>query len=148
MYLAVKGRLATKDILAKWGVIQSPECPLCLMKNEDLDHLFFHCPCTAEVLRRVLTWQGINRSIMHWTTEVQWAGKYMKGRSSTSLVYKLAMTSSIYHLSLERNNRIFTQKKQQTSTIVRYIIQEEHGRGSRYPKLVNRLHAMNIYLKR
>ncbi|WMV40853.1 hypothetical protein MTR67_034238 [Solanum verrucosum] len=117
-YSIVNGRLATKDRLAKWSVIQSPECPLCLMKNEDLDHMFFQCPYTAEVWRRVLTWQGINRSTMHWTAEVQWA---------------------------ERNSRIFTQKKQQTSTIVRHIIQEAHGRGSRYPKLANRLHTMNMY---
>ncbi|KAH0641836.1 hypothetical protein KY289_032810 [Solanum tuberosum] len=112
MYLAVNGRLATKDRLAKWGIIQYPECPLCLMKNEDLDHMFFQCPYTAEVWRRVLTWQGINKSTMHWTAEVQWAGKYIKERSSTALVYKLAMASSIYHLWLERNKRIFTQKKQ------------------------------------
>ncbi|KAH0776404.1 hypothetical protein KY290_007815 [Solanum tuberosum] len=145
IYLAVNGRLVTKDRLAKWGVIQSLECPLCLMKNEDLDHLCFQYPYTAEVWRKVLTWQEINRSTMHWTAEVQWAGKYMKGRSSTTLVYKLAMASSVYHLWLERNSRIFIQKMQQTNTIVRYIIQEAHGRGSRYPKLANRLHAMNIY---
>lgn len=145
LYLAVNGRLATKDRLAKWGVIQSPICPLCQRMNEELEHLFFQCSYTAEVWSSILAWQGINRGTLNWTGEVHWAIKYMKGRGRTALVYKLAMASSLYYLWLERNSRVFTQKKRQSSSIIRHIIQETHGRGSRYPKLATRLQELNMY---
>ncbi|KAG5595649.1 hypothetical protein H5410_036881 [Solanum commersonii] len=45
-----------------------------------------------------------------------------------------------------RNSRKFTQKKQLSSTIVGHIIQDTHGRGSRYPKLATRLHALNMHV--
>lgn len=102
MYLAVNGRLATKDGLAKWGMIQSPLCPLCQRMNEDHDHLFFQCSYSAEVWSKLLNWQGINRGTMHWIAEVQWAIKHMKGKGSTALVYKMAMASSLYYIWLER----------------------------------------------
>ncbi|XP_049360160.1 GATA transcription factor 21-like [Solanum verrucosum] len=70
----------------------------------------------------------------------------MKGKGSTTLVYKLAIASSLYYLWLECNSRKFTQKKQLSSTIVGHIIQDTHGRGSRYPKLATRLHALNMHV--
>ncbi|WMV26834.1 hypothetical protein MTR67_020219 [Solanum verrucosum] len=98
LQMRVNGRLATKDGLAKWGMIQSPLCPLCQRMNEDHDHLFFQCSYSAEVWSKILNWQGIDRGTMHWTAEVQWAIKHMKGKGSTALVYKMAMASSLYYI--------------------------------------------------
>lgn len=90
---------------------------------EDLDHLFFQCAYVGEVWSSVLTWQGVGRGIMNWTDEVQWAVKFMKRESSTTvLVYKLAMVSTVYCLWLERNSRIFQQKQQPTRSLIRHII--------------------------
>lgn len=50
MYLVVQRRLvATKNRLAKWGVMQGLSCPLCQLVNEDQDHTFFHCAYATEV---------------------------------------------------------------------------------------------------
>ncbi|KAK6784384.1 hypothetical protein RDI58_017839 [Solanum bulbocastanum] len=98
LYLAVKGRLATKDRLAKWGIIHSQTCPLCQQANEELDHIFFRCTYAAEVWNNILNWQGIRRKSMNWTAEIQWVIKFMKGKSSTTLVYRMAMASTVYRL--------------------------------------------------
>ncbi|KAG5576039.1 hypothetical protein H5410_056173 [Solanum commersonii] len=76
----------------------SPICPLFKQMNEDLDQMFFQCSFTAE------------------------------GKGCTILVYKMAMASSLYYLWLKRNRRVFTHKKQLSSTIIMHIIQETHRR--------------------
>ncbi|KAK6780442.1 hypothetical protein RDI58_022626 [Solanum bulbocastanum] len=94
LYRAVKERLATKDRLAKWGIMQVLTCPLCQLTNKDHDHLFFQCAYAAEVWRSILHWQGKTRSAMNWTNEIQWAVQYMKGRSNMSLVYRMSMANT------------------------------------------------------
>ncbi|KAH0724791.1 hypothetical protein KY284_000656 [Solanum tuberosum] len=145
MYLAVNERLATKDRLAKWGVLQVLTCTLCQLVDEDHDHMFFQCAYAAEVWMGILQWQGITRSAMNWINEIQWAVKYMKGKSSRTLVYRMAMASTIYHIWLERNASIFQQKQQSTSFLIRQIIQGIHGRGIRYPRIATRLCNLNNY---
>jgi len=145
MYLAVKRRLATKDRLAKWGIIQVLTCPLCQSVDEDHDHIFFQCAYAAEVWRSILHWQGITRNAMNWTSEINWAVHYMKGRSSKSLVYRMTMANTVYHLWLERNTKIFQQKQQSISYLTRHIIKEIHGRGIRYPRITTRLSTLNSY---
>lgn len=49
MNLAVNGRLATKDRLAKWGILQVLTRPLCQQMDEDHDHIFFQCTCRRGV---------------------------------------------------------------------------------------------------
>ncbi|KAK6773868.1 hypothetical protein RDI58_029107 [Solanum bulbocastanum] len=145
MYLAVKGRLATKDRLAKWGIIKVLTFPLCQLMNEDHDHIFFQCAYETKVWRSILHKQGITRSAMNWTNEIQWAIQYMKGRSNMTFVCRIAMANTIYHTWLERNTRIFQQKQQSVSSLIRHIIHEIHGRGIRYPRIATRLHNLNTY---
>lgn len=68
---------------------------------------------------------------MNWMKEVQWARKYMKGQNGTTMVYIMAMANTVYHIWLERNSRIFQQKLKLASSLVRHVIKEIHGRGSR-----------------
>ncbi|KAG5572116.1 hypothetical protein H5410_061882 [Solanum commersonii] len=45
----------------------------------------------------------------------------------------MAMVSTIYHIWLERNARIFQQKQQAAGFLIRQIIQVIHGRDIRVP---------------
>ena len=51
----LSNRLPVKHRLAKFGVKLTPECPVCNVGREDIDHLFFDCNYAQEV------WQGISR---------------------------------------------------------------------------------------
>lgn len=82
---------------------------------------------------------------MNWMEEVQWARKYMKGQNGTTMVYIMAMANTVYHIWLERNSRIFQQKLKLASSLVRHVIKEIHGRGSRYARLATRLCDLNNY---
>jgi len=113
--------------------------------DEDHDHIFFQCAYVADVWRGILQWQGITKSAMNWINEIQCAVKYMKGKSSRTLVYRMAMASTIYHIWLEHNARIFQQKQQAAGFLIRQIIQDIHGRGIRYPSIATRLCNLNNY---
>ncbi|CAN4117930.1 unnamed protein product [Withania somnifera] len=145
LYIALNRRLATKDRLAHWGLVDSLTCPLCQVDDEDIDHLLFKCPYAAGVWSKMLTWQGINRASMQWQDEVQWAIRYMKGRSSRAQVYRLTMAGTIYFLWLERNDRIFKHKQKTMELLIRQIVQAVHSRGSQYVKIASRLHDLNVY---
>ncbi|XP_049364125.1 uncharacterized protein LOC125828845 [Solanum verrucosum] len=145
LYLAVMGRLATKDRLAKWGIVQIQTCHLCQQENEDHDHLFFKCSYAAEVWTSILKWKGINKNTKNWMEEIQWASKCMKGQNGKTMVYRMALENTVYCIWLECNARIFQQKKTTSSILVKHIIQEIHGRGSRYAKVATRLDDLNNY---
>lgn len=107
LYLAVNKRLATKDRLSQWQMIQETECSLCQQEAETMEHVFFQCLYVAEIWSKLLTWQGINRTTMGWSDEIQWAIKYMKGKGSTFMVYRMTIACTTYNLWMERKRRIF-----------------------------------------
>ncbi len=54
-WLLLKRRLLTKDNLLKRGWTGDPECALCGMAAETVDHLFLRCPTTRSLLLWALT---------------------------------------------------------------------------------------------
>lgn len=67
LYIALQGRLYTRDKLIKWGILTSPFCSLCEGGAEDHEHLFFKCNYSTATWRKLLYWIGINRDAQGWT---------------------------------------------------------------------------------
>lgn len=76
--------------------------------------------------------------------EVKWAERYCKGRSKGSCIYRMVLAFSVYHLWIERNNRIFQKKTRTTQYLTRRIIQETHLRASLFPKLTWHMLGLNF----
>ncbi|XP_059310635.1 uncharacterized protein LOC132061986 [Lycium ferocissimum] len=143
--LAAHERLYTRDRLVKWGLTKNPDCPLCQTGLETIGHLFFQCTYSATVWRELLKWQGIQRLPMEWTRELQWANEHAKGRNNKAEVYRMVMAASVYHLWIERNNRIFQQKTRAPAVLLRLIIHEVFYRGHLKARLAYRLEQLNFY---
>ncbi|XP_009788259.1 uncharacterized protein [Nicotiana sylvestris] len=47
--LALQDRLATKERLARWGLVEDAICSLCQRKDETIPHLFFECELSDDV---------------------------------------------------------------------------------------------------
>ncbi|XP_019263451.1 PREDICTED: uncharacterized protein LOC109241191 [Nicotiana attenuata] len=84
LYMALLGKLSTRDRLARWGVINETLCPMCKVEEESMEHLFFKCSFTAGIWSKILRWIGINRQPMEWSQEVDWACSNAKSRSANS----------------------------------------------------------------
>lgn len=54
-WVAVKGRLKTKDRLAKWFNVPDLTCNLCHSDNESHSHLFFTCEYSRRLWERLKT---------------------------------------------------------------------------------------------
>lgn len=52
LFLTLNGKLYTKDMLAKWGIITYTICSLCNSAQESHQHLFFECMKTKEIWQK------------------------------------------------------------------------------------------------
>ncbi|XP_075100086.1 uncharacterized protein LOC142176401 [Nicotiana tabacum] len=64
--LAILDRLATKERLARWGLMEETVCSLCQRSNEIVQHLFFECDVAWEIWQKLLQWEGIMRRKKQW----------------------------------------------------------------------------------
>ncbi|XP_019246313.1 PREDICTED: uncharacterized protein LOC109225961 [Nicotiana attenuata] len=145
VYLAVHRRLMTKDRLRGMGYVEDVTCSLCNNEEETVDHLFFKCRYASKIWAIMLQWQGIHRQPMVWATELHWAEKHYKGRSTKAELYKLVLAGSIYYIWQERNNRIFKGVQRAETNICRSITQDVHGRGGSKQRIQKRLQELNYY---
>ncbi|XP_019266752.1 PREDICTED: uncharacterized protein LOC109244163 [Nicotiana attenuata] len=145
IFLAAHRRLMTKDRLKGLGYVEDVTCSLCNSEKETMDHLFFKCTYSSRVWTLMLQWQGIQRQLMMWANELEWAGKYYKGRSITTELYKLVLAGTLYYIWQERNGRIFKGMQRLEGTLSRAIMQDVHGRGESKHMLQRRLRELNYY---
>jgi hypothetical protein len=107
MWLASIGRLRMMDRLH--GRVTSTTCILCGIHMETHDHLFFECHYTN------LVWTSIcHKANMHWphqpwTQLLYWTASYYKQRNdSEHMIARILLSTAVYFLWFERNNRVFT----------------------------------------
>ncbi|XP_050238092.1 uncharacterized protein LOC126687576 [Mercurialis annua] len=108
-WLALLGRLNTKDKLIKWGVINSNVCSLCNQEAEDIEHLFFDCCFSAHIWGKVLRCNDEARQKFCWRREVSYFCRRYKGKSVKAKLRKLWFNATVYHIWGARNNVIFNQ---------------------------------------
>ncbi|KAI8567999.1 hypothetical protein RHMOL_Rhmol02G0164200 [Rhododendron molle] len=60
-WLALLGRLSTKDRLYSWGVVSDQRCVLCQVENESHEHLFFACAYSSAMWDSLLQRNNIFR---------------------------------------------------------------------------------------
>ncbi|XP_075103105.1 uncharacterized protein LOC142177849 [Nicotiana tabacum] len=94
VYLAAHRRLMTKHRLRGLCYVEDVTCSLCNSEEETVDHLFFKCTYSSKIWTTMLQWQGIQRQSMMWANELEWAGKYYRGRSTTAELYKLVLAGT------------------------------------------------------
>ncbi|XP_059302028.1 uncharacterized protein LOC132053957 [Lycium ferocissimum] len=143
--LAALGRLSTRDRLYKWGIQTTGICPLCEVENESIPHLFFACTISAQVWRNLLLWIDVNRAPMMWDDELLWAEQHAKGRSPKAEMYRMVLAAAVYFVWKERNFRIFQNKRQSTTSMIKQVIQEVHIKATKDAKLITWLENHNFY---
>lgn len=106
-WLLVRFRLKTKGLLQRKGMNISTDCVLCDDGFDPCSHLFFQCPYSKQIWKKVLAEIGVIREPLSWNHELQWLRIACKGRSRKSNLIRLALMCTVYSLWMERNSRIF-----------------------------------------
>ncbi|XP_048496329.1 uncharacterized protein LOC104906113 [Beta vulgaris subsp. vulgaris] len=121
-WLAVLNRLSTKSRLAQWNLIADTTCELCNNGEEDIHHLFFQCEYSAEVWRNCLRILKITRTPVSFLEEVMIASEQCRRRHKKNKLYGMLFTEAIYHIWLQRNQKIFEGQHKTTEQIVNVIV--------------------------
>ena len=87
-WMAILNRLSTRDKMREWGIVIDGKCELCHNEMESRNHIFFRCSFSQEVWREVLRMGGLNRRVMKWEQELEWARKRLKGKALISVLLR------------------------------------------------------------
>ncbi|KAJ6978454.1 hypothetical protein NC653_026761 [Populus alba x Populus x berolinensis] len=124
LWLATQDRLSTMDRLYMTGIVSNSTCILCDNHTETHDHLFFQCSYSTFV------WKAVNnKALVHWPSTtwdqlLQWSSSaYTKKNDFTHLIARLLLSTTVYFIWHERNNRVFHNAFQPPSATVEAILQ-------------------------
>ncbi|XP_058783084.1 uncharacterized protein LOC131657737 [Vicia villosa] len=106
LWLACHRRLATKDRLAKFGVIQDTQCCFC-REAETLDHLFYKCNVMKTIWSDTLKWLNIVHTPLDWTQELNWLILSARGKGMKANLLKMAAAETLYQCWKFRNDACF-----------------------------------------
>ncbi|KAL4278467.1 hypothetical protein GQ457_03G009500 [Hibiscus cannabinus] len=119
-WMALLDRLPTKSRLMRMGIIHEDICLFC-EAHESREHLFFDCGFSMSIWKCVLGKCCVQRDVLHWNEEVQWAICCLKGKSLIVLILKIAWSCFIYLIWEERNARQFRSHARSVEDIVEDI---------------------------
>ncbi|KAJ9535674.1 hypothetical protein OSB04_un001171 [Centaurea solstitialis] len=137
MWTACLGRLPTQDHLSIWK--ENPPdliCSLCECCMDSHDHLFFACPYSKEVWRRIKREVGLHGFPESWASIMDLLNQ---GRGPVKLVQRLALAATVYFLWVERNTRLFKKTKKVGMQIfkeIRSVIMERMAHRSTVLKMI------------
>ncbi|OIT06093.1 hypothetical protein A4A49_61693, partial [Nicotiana attenuata] len=105
--------------------------PLCNQQDETISHMFFECEVTSEIWGKMLEWQGIQRQALSWKDELAWAVMHYNGKNPKSEICRMVLAGTVYHVWMERNQRVLRQTQRSTVKITKMIVQEVFYRASK-----------------
>jgi hypothetical protein len=124
LWLACNERLATRERLHKYGLIDAISCCFC-SADETQQHLLFVCKETKSIWRKILDWIQIDHNPLGWRQEMDWIIQRTKGKGGHAKILKLAFTESAYEIWRYRNDISFgnaVQKKHIEEKIIDTIV--------------------------
>lgn len=121
LWLAMHGRLATKDRLAFFGIHTDSNCSFC-DGTESIKHLFFQCPITYRIFQGGLTWLRLSHPhITNWQHMITWFRRMSKGNGGKATVFRVFLAETFYHIWQARNEKIFQNRELDTHATIRAI---------------------------
>ncbi|XP_060211885.1 uncharacterized protein LOC132639460 [Lycium barbarum] len=139
MWLHFHRRLLTADRLHKWGIQAEPKCVLCLMHDENQQHIFVQCPYTRNLWGKLLVWlQRPQMNASTWDQYINWIISNAKGKSLHAKSFKIILAECVYSTWIERNVRRFEGKSTTYENIAKEIAYSCYVRAT--PVMQNYFH--------
>ncbi|GKA48635.1 RNA-directed DNA polymerase, eukaryota, reverse transcriptase zinc-binding domain protein [Tanacetum coccineum] len=123
LWMAIQGKLMTCDRMAKWGSYDMTVCALCKNNAESHDHLFFNCPFSMALWKKLKTQMQFQSNATVWNDIVTELAVKPNKSSIWSIVRRLCLAGAIYSIWRERNNRVFRDEEFQSSSTSCYQVE-------------------------
>lgn len=108
IWLACHGKLATKDRLHKFGMVENTKCCFC-GKMEYINHLFFYCDEMNRLWMRIIDWIQITHVSKVWDEKILCLVDCSKGKGFRAPFSNLRLPKTIYGIWNYRNDKSFGQ---------------------------------------
>ncbi|XP_020243151.1 uncharacterized protein LOC109821371 [Asparagus officinalis] len=108
LWLAIHQRLLTQERLCRMRMLDTNTCVLCSHQQpETCKHLFFECDYSVNIWNRVMDWLNYKWRSCIWDNVVDWYTLRLKGEGFMKKLKRMALSTSVYAIWQERNQRIF-----------------------------------------
>ncbi|KAI7986845.1 hypothetical protein LOK49_LG14G01079, partial [Camellia lanceoleosa] len=128
VWVALHNRLYTGDRLLLFGLAPHSQCPFCLTSGESHSHLFFKCPFSHRIWSAIEVKCNIQWPDFDWPDIVTHVTNEAKGKSLRANILSNAFLCSIYHIWIERNNRVFNKEFKPEEVVIKIVIQMVRNR--------------------
>ncbi|KAL7219398.1 hypothetical protein ACSBR2_012457 [Camellia fascicularis] len=128
VWFALHGKLHTRDRLKSFGMIDDDNCSFCQDHTENHSHLFFNCIFSHKVWNAIKVKCNVNWPDIFWPDIVPIVVEESKKKTLKSVITRLALLSTIYHIWVERNKRIFTKEMKPEEIVIKSIVQMVRGK--------------------
>ncbi|GKB52708.1 RNA-directed DNA polymerase, eukaryota, reverse transcriptase zinc-binding domain protein [Tanacetum coccineum] len=123
LWVAIRGRLKTRDRLSKWFEVPDRRCLLCNIHDESHGQLFFSCPYSKrlwEILKPLAMMENISNE---WASVI--SGIVLKPTSNFiwSVIQRLVWGAVVYFLWQERNVRRVNQIYRSEECLFKCIVE-------------------------
>lgn len=126
-WLLLQNRLWCNDRLQRRGWENGYFCPMCMRNLETSIHLFWECPMSKEIWRRISDWPGCRRLALlaatndSITSAQRVRSLLQQSRSNLKAKLKTMIFLVTWHIWTERNNRIFRHTTNQVNGVIAAI---------------------------
>ncbi|GJW14525.1 RNA-directed DNA polymerase, eukaryota, reverse transcriptase zinc-binding domain protein [Tanacetum coccineum] len=119
--MAIQGKLLTKDRIMMWQNGDDLKCPLYKSVADSHIHLFFDCPFSLGVWKRIQTKSSSCRSGHNMNNIVTMLGNQIFRNNIHQFVDRLILFASVYYIWNERNKRMFQKCSRTEEDLARCI---------------------------
>lgn len=116
-WMAVKGRLKTRDRLTRWFNIPDLTCLLCKSEDESHSHLFFSCTYSKRLWERLKPLALLENISNNWASVISGITCRPAINRIWSVIQRLVFSAAIYFIWQERNFRIYRQSNRHEDCI-------------------------------
>ena len=107
LWIALMNKLYTMDILLSHQIINSSTWILYGLHTKTHEHILFQCIYPAKVWGDLSAKTLFPWPLTPWQSLLQWAASTFRKKDFTHTLPRLVLSTVVYYLWYERNNRIF-----------------------------------------
>lgn len=121
LWLAIRKKLMTQDRMQLWQSGDELRCVFCELQKDSVEHLFFDCKFTKEVMHMLRNHELIFKDSQSWQDLLRRVTASCRGKSISSIVNRLFIGAMVYVVWQERNWRLFQNKRRSTRQVSKII---------------------------
>lgn len=95
LWLAYHEKLATKEILCRFGFITNDRCSFC-NEQETFSHLLFSCGNLKLIWKRILNWLEVGTTPSIWKDDIHWEISNCKRKWWKMILLKCSLVEIAY----------------------------------------------------